>query len=99
MINNTCLLLVGYSQQQMMPPPMHGGTAGQMGYPGKMGSHPNMMNNPAMGSQPYNNQYPNQGRKIHRQEKEYMYMYFRYIDIHKILPFLSDQIINDLCWN
>lgn len=46
----------------MMPPPMHGGPAGQMGYPGKIGGHPNMMNNPTMGSQPYNNQYPSQGK-------------------------------------
>ena len=57
----------------MMPPPMHGGTAGQMGYPGKMGSHPNMMNNPAMGSQPYNNQYPNQGKN--RINFYYMFKY------------------------
>ncbi len=57
----TLLNIVGYSQQQMMPPPMHGGSTGQMGYPGKMGGHPNM-NNPSMGgNQQYNNQYPNQG--------------------------------------
>ena len=57
------MYITGYSQQQMMPPPMHGGPAGQMGYPSKMGAHPNMMNNPTIGGQPYNNQYPSQGKK------------------------------------